>query len=121
MKNNRNFTLSPIFLHYKSNTKKTPEISREFYIGWKIGLEPTTFGTTIRRSNRLSYIHHFCFCVAKIERFSNSANKFSKKILVFFTFTSSRRNLYVACFNFSCSTHQLLIPLLTITSNQCIF
>lgn len=25
--------------------------------GWKMGLEPTTFGTTIRRSNRLSYIH----------------------------------------------------------------
>ena len=23
-----------------------------------MGLEPTTFGTTIRRSNRLSYIHH---------------------------------------------------------------
>jgi hypothetical protein len=27
--------------------------------GWKMGLEPTTFGTTIRRSNRLSYIHRF--------------------------------------------------------------
>lgn len=26
--------------------------------GWKIGLEPTTFGTTIRRSDLLSYIHH---------------------------------------------------------------
>ncbi len=24
-----------------------------------MGLEPTTFGTTIRRSNRLSYIHRF--------------------------------------------------------------
>ena len=24
-----------------------------------MGLEPTTFGTTIRHSNRLSYIHRF--------------------------------------------------------------
>lgn len=27
--------------------------------GWKTGLEPATFGTTIRRSNRLSYNHRF--------------------------------------------------------------
>ncbi len=27
-------------------------------LGWKKGLEPSTFGTTIRRSNQLSYIHH---------------------------------------------------------------
>ena len=29
--------------------------------GWKMGLEPTTFGTTIRRSNQLSYIHRIEF------------------------------------------------------------
>ena len=27
-------------------------------LGWKKGLEPSAFGTTIRRSNQLSYIHH---------------------------------------------------------------
>ena len=47
--------------------------------GWKMGLEPTTFGTTIRRSNRLSYIHHFVFVLAKIRRICYSANKISKK------------------------------------------
>ena len=31
-------------------------------LGWKMGFEPTTLGTTILYSNRLSYIHHLiCF------------------------------------------------------------
>lgn len=27
-------------------------------MGWIMGLEPTTSGITIRRSNRLNYTHH---------------------------------------------------------------
>ena len=39
------------------------------FYGWKMGLEPTTFGTTIRRSNRLSYIHR-----VTVERSYRDAN-----------------------------------------------
>ena len=37
--------------------QKNPAVAGFF--GWKMGLEPTTSGTTIQRSNRLSYIHHW--------------------------------------------------------------
>ena len=37
---------------------KKKEAPKNFSLGWKIGLEPTTPGTTIQCSNRLSYIHH---------------------------------------------------------------
>ena len=33
-----------------------------FLFGWKMGFEPTTFGTTIRHSNQLNYIHRMMNC-----------------------------------------------------------
>ena len=37
--------------------KKSPAFSGAF-LGWMMGLEPTTLGTTNRCSNQLSYNHH---------------------------------------------------------------
>ena len=32
-------------------------------LGWKMGFEPTTPGTTIQCSNQLSYNHHIMLCL----------------------------------------------------------
>lgn len=54
--------------------------------GWKMGLEPTTPGTTIQCSNRLSYIHHAIRTVsyrsAKIIQFLVFAKKMGRKLNV---------------------------------------
>ena len=47
--------------------------SRTICLGWVMGLEPTTFGTTIRRSNRLSYTHHEGFAGIYWELFGRSS------------------------------------------------
>ncbi len=40
-------------------TKKPAGENRQALVGWKTGFEPATSGTTIQRSNQLSYNHHF--------------------------------------------------------------
>lgn len=50
------------------NKKRADFKSTLFTYGWKMGLEPTTHGTTIRYSNQLSYIHRV-FASANIQLF----------------------------------------------------
>ena len=53
-------------------------------MGWKKGLEPSTFGTTIRRSNRLSYIHHLTvsgLSECKFNTFFGTCKIFAGKIV----------------------------------------
>ena len=75
-----------------------------------MGLEPTTYGTTIRRSNQLSYIHHFAFlrqttglraaslrkCDAKLDRISQSSKFPDKKTFIkIWTSKNSEKDLGV--------------------------
>jgi hypothetical protein len=48
-----------------------------------MGLEPTTFGITIRRSNQLSYIYQVCFGGAKIEKEAGLSKKSSWQEFLF--------------------------------------
>ncbi len=52
-----------------------------------MGLEPTTYGTTIRRSNQLSYIHHFAFQAVSTKGFARSLPKSDAKLRTFFRLT----------------------------------
>ena len=61
------------------------------FLGWKMGLEPTTLGTTILYSNQLSYIHHLdlisqigCKYIAFIVFLQIYLQKTFKKVVVQF-------------------------------------
>ena len=43
----------------KNANEKGLANARPFFLGWMMGFEPTTLGTTNRCSNQLSYNHHW--------------------------------------------------------------
>ena len=53
--------LAPLYASIQGARKTKGVVSDTLLLrllGWKMGFEPTTLGTTILYSNRLSYIHH---------------------------------------------------------------
>lgn len=52
---------------WSEEIRKSPAVNQQGFsiLGWEMGLEPTTPGTTIRCSNQLSYTHHI-FCIRAI-------------------------------------------------------
>ena len=62
-----------------------------FFLGRLMGFEPTAFGTTIRRSNLLSY--NLRFGTAKIENFRSTTKFFSNNFFAHFPYFRNAVNL----------------------------
>ena len=58
-------------IHTSPKNKKRAGNFPALALGCPVGFEPTTFGTTIRRSNQLNYGHHFSKALQRYEQFLN--------------------------------------------------
>ena len=87
----RSASRGKLLAHSSLNAKK-PRLTSKLYLGWKTGLEPATFGTTIRRSNLLSYIHRFAD--AKIDYFLNIVNPTSTFFTMPYYFVLITQQIY---------------------------
>ena len=85
--------ITPIFIYIRGRKSPTARQQKNdgrkpsfafVRCGWKMGLEPTTPGTTIQCSNRLSYIHHairfLSYRCAKIIQILLFAKKTARKL-----------------------------------------
>ena len=66
-----------------------------------MGLEPTTYGTTIRRSNQLSYIHHVALSEVSTKGFARSLPKSTAKLVLFFELCKFFGNFFSKKFQLS--------------------
>ncbi len=57
------FLRFPLKRASRTLTKKALAHMRKGFTGWKTGFEPATSGTTIQRSNQLSYNHHLTLII----------------------------------------------------------
>ena len=81
----------------KSIKKRVLQWIARLFQGWRVGLEPTTFRTTIWRSNQLNYIHH----VSAIGRYHWSSSRFaSAKVQQSFELTKKKWCFFFDIFHF---------------------